>query len=223
MRVVYVDETGDTGADLAGGASRGYGLGIITLPAIDWENAANRGLHPGTRRSIYKRHLKLIEKLGISAFAVWLDKEIYIAKDQMDTLQEDAWVYMFQRLTNTFPNEPLLLIHDEGDNDWVRKITRKSSVFLNSGSVFGSDSIKLKPVKIIDDAVPRHSDQNYFLQFVDLVAFAASKAMLPGGSKVKRVCPESMWDSLGTSKLSVVNHLARRRKPELPEGIVTRK
>lgn len=157
----------------------------------------------------------------MSTFAVWIDKRKLAHNGEEASAQKIAWQYLFQRLANTFPNEPVMLIHDEGSNNWIRKEFRKSRSFLTAGSMYDSGSLRIDGRMLIEDPVARDSRQSYFIQLADLAAFAASQTMNASGARIRRVCPATTWDVAGEARLSQVNGQARLRNSSLPIAVVS--
>lgn len=231
LEFAYVDESGDSGS-----ASQTYTLGCLLVPADEWtarldlliglrrgikqsygvrfrdEIKANyllRGRGPlkslqlgdGQRRDIYQRHLRLVRLIGSGAFAVVIQKGlITTGKDPA----EQAWLYLFQRLRirSEKTGVPIVLVHDEGDADRVRRLHR---AFRRHSWSAGQQSVTA-PL-LVEDPVPRRSDQSFFIQTADLLAYAAYRRVHPPeGRSAGSVCNELMWDELGPRVLSEVAH-----------------
>lgn len=229
LEFAYVDESGDSGA----AGSQTYTLGCVLVPADEWtarldlmidmrralkqaygirfrdELKANyllRGRGPlaslnlgdGQRRDIYQRHLRLLRLVASGAFAVVIQKHlITTGKDPAET----AWTYLFQRLRlrSESTGVPIVLVHDEGDADRVRKLHRA----FRRHSWAGSTSVTA-PL-LVEDPVPRRSDQSFFIQAADLLAYAAYRRVHPPtGRAAGSVCNETMWDELGPRVLTEV-------------------
>lgn len=181
------------------------------------------GVQPWQRRKVFEMHMQFIAANNLQVFATWLDKRAYLDDNDRLKVKEDAWNFTLQRIVKTFPNEKVMLIHDEGDELFVRKLTRRSREYLTAGSSFGTQSLRLDFDNLIDDPVSRKSNESLFIQLSDLVAFAASKSISVPGSRVQRICPSTMWEKLATSRIGAVNGYARSLNPELPIAIVTKK
>lgn len=181
-----------------------------------------RHISPSQRQYIYRQHLRLLSRAGMQCFSSWVDKRAFAARGQLHLVRETVWRNLFQRLQKTFPGDPILLIHDEGEEATIRKYARRARRFLYAGTPSGT-AVRLDLKKLVDDPVSRVSDQSYMVQLADLVAYSASKAMIPGGARAKRVCPPTMWSQAGTSRLAVVNSLARKGDPSLPIAVVTQR
>jgi hypothetical protein len=71
---------------------------------------------------------------------------------------------------------------------------------------------------LIDDRMPRRSEQSYLIQVADLVAYSAYRSVIPPGESLARVCPQGMWAELGDATHTAVSGLRPRAAP----GIVLR-
>jgi len=180
------------------------------------------------RRYIYQRHMRRINEINARAFAIVVDKRERASKGVLDQTRDTAWETLFQRLAITHdrdnPSEktPILLVHDEGEDLTVRKLARKARRYLTAGSAYGTDKLRLSDKWLLDDPVSRQSHHSLFVQYADLVAYSATKKIIPGGARASRVCPPRMWDELGEARHDAVNSLARKDDPSLPPAIVIR-
>jgi len=186
---------------------------------IRWELKANfliRGggplsgltLSPDQRKLVYRSHLRLIDQLdGVRAFAVLVDKERWKTKEETFDL---AWTTMLERLerTSKYEKQPIMIIHDEGENDRVRKAARKARKFLPAGKHWGQGSFTHQAENFVEDPIPRTSHHSYFVQFADLVAYAGWRTYMAPTRSVARVCPESMWQELGSGIHAPVNKIS---------------
>lgn len=155
-------------------------------------------LGDGLRHVIYRQHMRLIHKIGLRAFGVVIVKE-RIRKRTMDP-RDTAWRYLIQRLErlSSAEEEPVLLMHDEGDTKTVRKLARQARRAGTAGATFpGADYLERPFEMLIDDPVPKNSEQSFFVQLADLVAYAGFRKVFPPGEKPGRVCPQDMWDEIG--------------------------
>lgn len=189
----------------------------------------NEGWFKGARLSasqkkyVYRQHLRALEDLEAQAFAVWVDKRSLEASGRLSATRTMVWEMLFQRLQRTFATEPLIIVHDEGEELTIRKLARKARRYLSAGSAFGRGSRRGDLANLMDDTVARRSHESLLVQCADLVAYAAAKAMIPGGSRASRVCPPGTWEILGDACIEAVNSLARRSDPNLPPGIAVQR
>jgi hypothetical protein len=184
----------------------------------------NRGPHfrpnPMSERArfaVYRGFMRLQPKLGIQAFAVVIRKAGLALKGITVDPREIAWEYLLQRLErfSTKGGIPVLIMHDEGEALMIRKLARKARRAGTAGSAFGTGTLKRPARLILDDPVPRHSNQSYFIQLADLNAYAAFRHFFPPPPRPVHVVPQSMWSELGAARYKPVSHLAGG-----PDGLV---
>ncbi|GAA1311509.1 DUF3800 domain-containing protein [Pseudonocardia xinjiangensis] len=178
-------------------------------------------LGDGQRHVIYRQHMRLLSKLGLQAFAVVIEKE-KIRRQEKYSPRDVAWEFLLQRLErlSTTTDTPLMVIHDEGDSLQIRKLLRKARRVNRAGSAFGTGSFNLPARLIIEDPVPRQSDQSYLLQLADMVAFAAYRRLHPPPSHRTPVCHSAMWGEIGTAIYANANRLAHSQGAIAYPGIV---
>lgn len=163
------------------------------------------------------------------AFAIFVDKRELAVRGRLSSTRELAWNSLFQRLSKLHDHDrpgeksPILLVHDEGEDLTIRKLARRARRYLTAGSAYGTGPIRLSARWLLDDPVSRQSHHSLFIQCADLVAYAATKHLIPGGRRQTRVCPPSAWSQLGPACYEEANSLARRMDPTLPPGIVIRR
>ncbi|MFY0406895.1 DUF3800 domain-containing protein [Solicola sp. PLA-1-18] len=165
-------------------------------------------LSPDQRRLIYRAHLRQLPISETRAFAVVTDK----AATGFQGVQcfDESWNMLLQRLerTSNFENQQIMIIHDEGDNDRVRRHVRKARRFLTAGKKYGSGGFQMKMTHLIEDPVPRSSQHSYLIQVADLVAYAAWRSYMPPGPGAARVVPSSTWGQMGSAAHAAVNKLS---------------
>lgn len=175
-------------------------------------------LSPAQRHLIYRAHLRVLADLPARAFAITVDKRAKVlTSDQVFDL---AWEGLMQRLERTSTKEKVtfMISHDEGENDAVRRWVRRSRRYLTAGSAFGTGSFTNPARRLVDDPIPRRSDQSYMIQLADLVAYAAFRSVVAPGSGIAAVCPQQMWLEIGNATHTAVSGLRPRAAP----GIVLR-
>lgn len=69
-----------------------------------------------------------------------------------------------------------MLLHDEGDDANIRKLGRKARRAGTARSAFGTGMLSVPAYRLVDDPIPKRSDQSYFVQLADLSAYAAFRA-----------------------------------------------
>lgn len=157
------------------------------------------------RKLIYRYHLESAARANTRAFAVLLDKAKH-GGIWGEPCREMAWEALLQRLVTTANahKQQVLVIHDEGEDDAIRKQLRKSRRFLTAG-LPGGGSKRLDGTVLIEDPVARKSHESYFIQMADLIAYAAWRRHVPPGKSVAAVVPQNTWDHLGSALLKVVS------------------
>jgi len=169
-----------------------------------------------SRHSIYRGALRLVPKIEAKAFAVVIRKEFLQGGDP----HEWAWRFLLQRLERlaTTSGAQVMVIHDEGQADEIRRLARKARRAGVAGSAFGSGVVQRPFDRLIDDPVSRNSQQSLLLQVADLIAYAAFRRVYPAPSTRKHpVVPTAMWDELGVARMAEVNQRSGGPSP----GIVT--
>jgi hypothetical protein len=168
---------------------------------------AELGLGDGQRRDIYRRLLTATGLASSGSFAVVIDKED--ARFSGDPA-ERAWEYLLQRLRirSERRGHPIIVVHDDGDADRVRKHVRR---FRRHSYAPGGKSVTAP--MLVEDPVARDSAVSYFVQSADLVAYSAFRRFQPPSARNASVCSEQMWETLSTNWLVEVN-------PRRSDGIV---
>jgi Protein of unknown function (DUF3800) len=163
-------------------------------------------LSPHARHRIYRSSLRTLEHLPARAFSIVTDKTStgYSGQACFDV----TWTMLLQRLERTSHHEggkPLMIIHDEGENEAVRKLVREARRHLTAGSMCGTGAITGSIKPLIDDPSPRSSNHSFFVQMADMVAYAGWRSYMAPGAGAARVCPTDMWNNLGTAQHAAVN------------------
>lgn len=164
------------------------------------------GLSYADRRAICVRLMRAVSESGMKAFSVLVDKEIVPSSEAFDIV----WLMALQRMERDTraSQDPFLIVHDNGENDAVRKVVRKARRHLTASSRFGSGSFTYTVDRLVEDPVPRDSRQSFFLQYADLVAYAAWRTLAPPGGAVARTIPRDLWSELGSAINPNVNRLS---------------
>lgn len=162
-------------------------------------------LAPSQRHYIYREHLRLLESLPARAFGVVTDKQK--AGVSGSACFDMTWEMLLQRFerTCTYENTTLMITHDEGENDAVRKHVRKARRHLTAGSIQGAGVLQFKADRFVDDPIPRNSQNSFFIQLADMVAYAAWRSYMAPSPGVAQVVPKRMWDQVGTATHTKVN------------------
>jgi len=164
-------------------------------------------LPDGMRHDIYRQAMRIQAKLDLQTFAILLDKPRLAQRDASLDPAEVAWEFLIQRLErfSTKNNTFISLVHDEGGGDLVRRLARKARRIGTAGSQFGTGSLSVPFVKLLDDPSARDSRDSFLLQLADLCAYAAYRRLYPPPPKIVFIVPQGMWDELGSAKLLAAN------------------
>jgi hypothetical protein len=231
----YIDDTGDPGMK---GGSRTFGLGCVLVPMDHWtdrldlliemrrnlrgayglrmrdevkgewlagvkKHFRSLGLGDGQLRYIYQQHLRMLPTVASGAFAVVFDKDA-ITKRNLD-VEEMAWTYLLQRLRMRAKQTgaPIVVVHDGTSKAAsIVKTVRKARRHLWVAGAWESAPM------VIEDPTPRRSDESYFIQLADLVAYAAGRKVVPARGRGYLICSDRMWDEIGSARMTEV-HSAR--------------
>lgn len=179
-----------------------------------------RPLSDRARFSLYRSCMRIQPKVGVDAFAVVIDKQEAARKfaESRRPASDVAWEYLLQRLERRASKErtEVLVVHDEGDPLNVRKRARKARRAGTAGSVLGTGLLSRPFTRLLDDPIPRSSDQSYLLQLADVNAYAAFRRLYPPPSRKVQIVPQGMWDELGSARFRPVRAIYRGG----PVGIV---
>lgn len=155
------------------------------------------GLGDGQVRDIYQRHLRATTQIASGVFAVVARKDLMEAPnpDVFDT----SWRHLLDRLRkrSETTGAPILVIHDIGQDDAIRKLIRR----FRRPTAYSRMPASL----IVEDPVPRDSRHSYFIQLADLAAYAASSTALPRAGRTAAICDETMWQMLKSVHVSEVS------------------
>lgn len=228
----YIDESGDVGME---NGSRTFTLSCVLVPLDDWyerldylvnmrrsirdtyhvpmqqEAKANHivgikklyrdlNLGDGQMRDIYQRHMRAIERVSSGAFAIVIQKD-KLKKRDADVLHM-AWDYLLERLRKRSESTgaPIVVVHDIGQDDAIRKHVRRFRRV-----TWTAAKQKVSARLIVEDPMPRDSQQTYFIQLADLAAYAASTKAVPRNGNGAKICNHLMWDTLGAARLKEVS------------------
>lgn len=164
------------------------------------------GLSEHARRFIYAGMMRLQNRLGVRSFAVVINKaQLRADVDPFET----AWTFLPQRLERLshVDDAPVMVVHDEGNSDAIRKLARRARRFGTAGSMFGG-SLARPFIRLIEDPVSRSSAESYFLQLADLNAYAAFRRVHLPPSRRIQIVHASMWDELGAARYRPANQRA---------------
>lgn len=172
-----------------------YGVGQrIAWHATDIVNAhgdyhhSQSGLSASQRFAFYREILETLA--GLDHLRVL---NVFIRKDQITgtpprDLFEWAWELFIQRLHNSLgpngalpgKNEHGLLITDRTHDDQLRRLHRRMRAHNPVPSQFPDKPARqILAKRVLEDPVPRASQDSYFVQAADLIAFALARRDYP--------------------------------------------
>lgn len=174
-------------------------------------------LSPRERSLIFRSHVKFVaDNPYLHVFAVVASKSGKLTGSQ---LFEQSWIRLFQRLERTsdaLGASTVQLVHDQGEDESIRKLARWSRRRLTAGSQTGSGSVSRPFKNLVEDPVSRDSRASFFIQMADFAAYAAYRRLHPGTEKVQQIVPTETWDLYGEALLARVTN----SRPGEPKAIV---
>jgi hypothetical protein len=125
------------------------------------------------KRKIIKEFFELISILKIQIINVVIDKSRI--KNQDYQVLEKALTYSIQRIENTLNKSDLdskfIIITDEGRVGKMRMVTRKIQRINFIPSQFYSGSYRKEIKCLIEDPLPKKSNESFFIQLCDCCAY----------------------------------------------------
>lgn len=172
-------------------------------------------LTAASRHRLYRLYMRVQPKIGVETFAIVIDKHALVTQQPAADPRETCWERLLQRLErlSTKSGAPVMLVHDEGERLLIRKLARKARRAGTAGSAFGTGLLRRPATLLIDDPVPRASDQSYLIQLADLNAYAAFRRCFPPPLRTAQIVPQTMWDQLGPARFAAVHGLAGSAYP----------
>lgn len=166
------------------------------------------GLSPSQRQYVYREHLKLLNTLPARAFSVVTDKaKVGVSGSACFDVTWEMLLQRFER-TCTYERTTMMITHDDGENDAVRRSVRKARRYLTAGRMSGGGTLQFKAERILDDPIPRSSQHSYFVQMADLVAYAGWRSYMAPGKGAALVVPQGTWSHIGAAVHSKVNSVS---------------
>ncbi|MCK9617180.1 MAG: DUF3800 domain-containing protein [Lentimicrobiaceae bacterium] len=123
------------------------------------------------RKEIIFRFFQFIPSLDIKIISVAIDKQ-KIQRPEYNVLKK-ALTYNVQRIENDLikTQEKFLIITDEGRVSAMRNITRSIQKINYIPTGDGSGSYRKEIKCLIEDPLPKPSNESFFIQLVDLFSF----------------------------------------------------
>lgn len=171
-----------------------------------------------TRFGIYKRALHELADLAPAIQTVAV-----VIPDRRDPhlgapAREAAWDVLmerFERYGTVGEGGECLIVADEGSPAKLRTLARRKRRFGYAPAAYGGPARKVPFKVLLDDPVTRDSSDSYFVQWADLVAYAAFRQIVP----VPGV-PRRLWDELTDACLAKANAIERGKGSKEPPGLV---
>lgn len=132
--------------------------------------------------------------------------------------REAAWDVLMERLErfgSVGGGGPCLIVADEGSPAKLKTMARRKRRFGYAPAAYGGEPRKVPFKVLLDDPVMRDSSDNYFVQWADLVAYAAFRQILP-----RPDVPATLWDELGDARLQAANRIERQKGSKEPPGLI---
>jgi Protein of unknown function (DUF3800) len=132
--------------------------------------------------------------------------------------REVAWDVLMERLERfgtVGKGGECLIIADEGSPAKLKTMARRKRRFGYAPAAFGGPARKVPFRVLLDDPVNRDSSDNYFVQWADLVAYAAFRQIVSFP-----IVPPNLWDDLGDARLAEANRIERQKGSKEPPGLI---
>ena len=128
------------------------------------------------RKSILFDFVKASAMLNMKVISVAIDKT-KISRPSYDVL-EKALTYNVQRIENDLnylsSDSKFIIITDEGRVSKMRSTTRAIQKINFIPSMYNSNSYRQEIKNLIEDPLPKPSNQSYFIQLADMICFITS-------------------------------------------------
>jgi len=125
------------------------------------------------RVNIITEFCQLIANLPVSIINTVINKSKIYSDDY--SVLENAFKYSIQRIENDLhankPESRFMIITDEGRVGKMVKISRKIQKINFIPSIFGPETYRRDIRLLIEDPLPKNSQESYFIQIADLVSY----------------------------------------------------
>lgn len=172
------------------------------------------------RMDIYRWIMNYQSTLPVFTFSVAINKQYAISKGW--NVRYCAWDFALNRLNvacvKSESEEKCVLYPDEGHGAFITKCVRMMRRHNYVPKHYGPGSLRLPTERILEDPSDRKSNSSYYIQMVDLNAYATHRSKyIDPVNKMDR----NMWDELG-SEVNDIRLLAVNEKTGgWPPGIKT--
>lgn len=131
---------------------------------------------PVVRRKVLFEYCQFIASLDVRAIIVVIDKT-KIRRPNYQVLK-NALTYNVQRIENDLAllgeAAKFMIISDEGRTGAMRNVTRKLQRINYIPSKFGPTPYRKEIRLLLEDPLPKNSEQSYFIQIADTISFVTS-------------------------------------------------
>jgi hypothetical protein len=168
-----------------------YGMPVRTeIHAAEMINGKFLGMAKHVRLAILRNALDELAKFtDVSITNVVVDKR---GKPPTYDVFEQAWQVLFQRFENTlrfgnfpggFKSDNGIVMTDATNGEKLTRLVRRLSVvnFIPNQASFGSGSRNIPIARIVEDPIPKDSEQSLPIQMCDVVAYFLKQKMDPNG------------------------------------------
>jgi hypothetical protein len=128
------------------------------------------------RKEILTHFCKMLPTLKVKCISVVIDKTKI--KRTAYSVLENALTYNVQRIENDLNKnhkaEKFMIITDEGRVGKMRNVTRKIQQINYIPSIYNPDPYRKEIKNLIEDPLPKTSDQSHFIQLADVLSFVVS-------------------------------------------------
>jgi|LSQX01.1.fsa_nt_gb hypothetical protein len=179
------------------------------------------------RVNILEEHIGFLASIPVNITNVVINKSVIKKLDYK--VLDNALTYSIQRLENTIrrdkPGEPFMIITDDGRIEKMRRTCRQIQKinYIPNNNGFGYSNHPI--MGLIEDPLPKPSDQSFFIQFCDMVSYMVNLFMkhqlyidsfankLPAAVTIQKI---ENWLSI----LDPVLNIAASKTNEYGHGIV---
>jgi hypothetical protein len=175
---------------------------------------ADRMVPKGLRARIFHETMDMLACLPISIIGgAWP-----IEKANQREIHAKAFSRIAERLQRRAEdmNGYMLRMVDEGKDDELRRVARRSAVYNMVGSAFGAwengaPAKNIPNSRLVEDPIFRASERSYFLQLVDFVGYALLKSETTATPLVQRYRLDRAYERLEPVIVKVASRKDRRQ------------
>lgn len=174
-----------------------------------------------TRIGIYRAAMRELASMApvVRTFAVVLPDR---ADQRLDRRHAEVlWRVTLERLQtySVKTATTCILVPDEGNPRTVTKLARRHRRFAYVPAAFGpggpGTGLPVPFERLVDDPFHKNSASSYLMQWTDLAAYAAFRAIVPTPG-----FPPTMWETLDDARLGEANAIERRKGSREQPGLI---